>query len=83
MLKYTAYAIRRMRRRKISTDLAAEVVTNPEQVIDERGRKIAQSKWTTPGGREHLLRVVYEESGDDMVIVTIYDTSKIRKYWRP
>ena len=54
----------------------------PDQVIDEGGRKVAQLRWMTPEGREHLLRVVYEESGNDIVVVTVYDTSKVRKYWR-
>ena len=82
MVRYTDYARKRLGRRDISMGLVSSVVSNPEQLIEERGRKIAQSRWTTPRGKEHLLRVVYEESGDEIVIVTVHDTSKFQKYRR-
>lgn len=82
VVRYTDYAMRRLERRNISVELVSAVVSDPEQLIEERGRRVAQGRWTTPRGTEHLLRVVYEVSGDEIVVVTVYDTSKIQKYWR-
>ena len=31
----------------------------------------------------YLLRVIYEQIGEDKLVITAYQTSKIRKYWRP
>jgi hypothetical protein len=59
------------------------VLLNPEQLLDSRGRKIAQSRFVAESGREHLLRVIYEERDGDTVVVTVYNTARIRKYWRP
>jgi hypothetical protein len=81
-IRFTGYARKRLGRRTISEEAVLAVVRHPDQLIEERGRKVAQTRWVTPRGKEYLLRVVYEESGDEIVIVTIYDTSKIQKYWR-
>jgi hypothetical protein len=81
-VRFTVYARKRLDKRRISEELVLTVVRNPEQLIDERGRRIAQTRWTTARGTEHLRRVVYEESGSDILIVTVYDASKIQKYWR-
>jgi hypothetical protein len=65
-------------------DRVRQVAENPEQLIDEDERKVAQSRFVDPTGeREHLLRVVYEPEGDDKLVITAYKTSKVRKYWRP
>lgn len=82
MIRYTEYAKRRVWRRKIPLGLVDRVLREPEQLIEERGRKVAQSRWTMPAGEDHLLRAVYEESGTDILVVTVYDTSRVRKYWR-
>jgi len=34
------------------------------------------------GGEEGLLRVIFEQKVNAKVVVTIYWTSKIEKYWR-
>jgi len=81
-VRYTDYVRKRLDRRKISLELVSAVLDDPEQLIEERGRKIAQSRWTTPLGKRHLLRVVYEESDNKIVVVTVYDTSRVQKYWR-
>jgi hypothetical protein len=33
-------------------------------------------------GKQYLLRVMVNESGDPLVVVTVYRTNKIAKYWR-
>lgn len=84
MVRFTPYAEDRLRRRRLERDLVERVVTEPEQVVDEDGRKVGQSRYRDEvKNKEYLLRVVYEETGEDKLVVTIYRTSKIRKYWRP
>jgi len=63
--------------------LVLRVLEEPQQVVEEDERKVAQSEYADPRtGRQHLLRVVYEERADDKLMITAYETSKIRKYWR-
>jgi len=35
-----------------------------------------------PGGKLHLIRVVVDLAEDGDTVVTVYRTSKVRKYWR-
>lgn len=81
-VRLTPYAEKRRLGRKIALDRVLEVLSNPGQVLVERGRKVAQGRQTRADGREYLLRVIFEEHGDDIVVVSMYETSKLAKYWR-
>ena len=84
MIRITPYAEEKLRRRELSRSLVERVTAEPEQLFEEGARKVAQSRYTdTAKGKEFLLRVIYEESGEDKLVVTAYQTSKIQKYWRP
>jgi hypothetical protein len=54
----------------------------PDEVVPgDHGRTVAHRRLAV-GDREHLLRVVYEEIGDEIIVITAYTTSKIGEYWR-
>lgn len=54
----------------------------PEQVVQGGGyRKVYQSR-IVADGRAYLVRLVVEDWQRPPVIVTVYRTSKIEKYWR-
>jgi len=46
------------------------------------GRKVYQSKFDFGGGRMFLLRAIVDDRADPAVVITVYRTSKIDKYWR-
>ena len=72
-----------MTRRAIPLDLLNSVLQQPQQVIPERaGRKAYQSQVDLGGGRIFLLRAIVDDSVDPAIVVTVYRTSKIGKYWR-
>jgi hypothetical protein len=80
--KFSRHAQTEMERRKISVDLVEFVLDNPQQVISEKeGRKAYQSKIDV-GGRAFLLRVIVVDDVEPAVVITVYKTSKIDKYWR-
>lgn len=64
--------------------MVLRVAAAPDQVVPAlRGRAVHQSLVPESGaGRQRLLRVVLEEQGDALVIVTAYVTSRIAKYWQ-
>jgi mRNA-degrading endonuclease RelE of RelBE toxin-antitoxin system len=79
---FSRHAQTEMERRKISVDLVESVLDNPQQVISEKeGRKAYQSKIDV-GGRAFLLRVIVVDDVEPVVVITVYKTSKIDKYWR-
>ncbi len=56
---------------------------NAQGVPVREGREIRQSRVTDPAsGKLQLLRVVVDRGKDSDTVVTVYRTSKVRKYWR-
>lgn len=51
-------------------------------VEEKRGRKAYQSQIDFGDGRIFLSRVIVADDVDPPVVVTVYRTSKIDKYWR-
>ncbi len=72
-----------MMRRGIPPDLVDDVLANPEQTIDmPDGKKAYQSRIDFGTGRTFLLRIIVAIDVDPNLVVTVYRTSKISKYWR-
>jgi len=70
-------------RRQIPRALMDEVLLNPQQIVDERPtRKVYQSRLGFTAGRIFLLRVIVDVAVNPAVVVTVYRTSKITKYWK-
>lgn len=81
MLPLTEHARFEMKRRGISEQEVEAVLEKPGQKIKlVGGREIWQNKIHTEG-REYVLRVVLEVKPEPLV-VTVYRTSKVDKYWR-
>jgi len=71
-----------MKRRSIPQRIVEEVVQNPQQVVPERGGKKAyQSKIPFGEGKIFLVRVIVADDVTPPVVVTVYRTSRIGKYW--
>lgn len=78
----TEHAELEMIRRQIEPEWVATIMAAPEQIVEGfNGRKIFQSKIETDG-KAHLVRLVVEDWHSPPIVVTIYRTSKIEKYWR-
>lgn len=59
------------------------VLNGPQQIVDEYGDKKAyQSQIDFGRGKIYLLRVIVNEADNPKVVVTVYKTGKIKKYWR-
>jgi hypothetical protein len=81
--KISHHAEDEINRRRIPFNLVESVLENPQQVVEEYGDKKAyQSKIDFGDGKIYLLRVIVDENVKPMVVVTVYRTSKIKKYWR-
>ncbi len=68
-------------RRNIRIEDIEQVLNSPQQIISVRpGRKIYQSI-VDMDGKQYLLRLIVDEEIPP-VLVTVYRTSKVQKYWR-
>lgn len=81
---FTEHARFEMGRRQISEELVKTIVANPNQrYITGKGKVVLQSKYENSiEGKEMLLRVIGKEIDDNFIVITVYKTSKIEKYWR-
>jgi len=73
-----------MKRRAIIEDIVRSVLRSPQQRVEVRaGRIVLQSKIAMPeGAGEYLVRVFVDIDRAPAEVVTVYRTSKIKKYWR-
>jgi hypothetical protein len=73
-----------MERRQVATDVVVATIDNPEQAFSvSNSRMVAQSRVST--GQPpvaYLIRVFVDVDRVPAVVVTVYRTSKIEKYWR-
>lgn len=71
-------------RRELTEDMILNVATEPEQTETVRpGREVRQSRVVfPPDSKTYLVRAVVDLGDDEDLIVTVYRTSKISKYWR-
>lgn len=75
-----------MARRGISEKVLQTMLAKPEQVIETpSGRKVLQGRIQFPGvagGKLCLVRVVVDPTKEPPLVITVYRTSKLQKYWR-
>ena len=69
--------------RQISETMVLEAVERPQQTIRVgAGRQVSQNRYFDAFEmKEMLLRVFVEPSEDDLIVLSVYRTSRIRKYW--
>jgi len=71
------HANEKMNKRGISKDAVLKTLKSPKEVVNGRyGRKIAQMTFG-----KYLIRVIFEEHEDHILVITIYLT-KPRRYLR-
>lgn len=81
---FTEHARFEMNRRRISEKFVNTIIANPDQRhITRKGRVVLQSKYiNSVEQKEMLLRVIGKEINESFIVITVYKTSKIEKYWK-
>ena len=77
------HAREQLERREIPLSFLESVLKSPQQIIAQSdGTKAYQSQLDWGTGKIYLLRIVVRDDVDPLMVVTVYKTSKIKKYWR-
>ncbi|MBI2884286.1 MAG: DUF4258 domain-containing protein [Candidatus Methylomirabilis oxyfera] len=79
---YSKHLHEELDRRKIPQKLLEQVLHRPEQKVPEFDNVTCYQSQVDIEGKPYLLRVMVNETVDPPVVVTVYRTSKISKYWR-
>ena len=81
-IQFSGHAKEQMEDRDIPIEMVLEVVEKPEQKYDQEiDETVCQSKMKF-GEKVYLLRVFVNFSRNPPVIISVYRTSQIQKYWR-
>ncbi len=80
-VRFTPHAIEECERRAIPMEVAQRVVDSPQQIVPNvEGRQAYQAKIAFDD-KIYLVRAIVEHTETELVVVTVYRTSKIEKYW--
>ena len=81
-IRWTDHALEELAKREVSHEEAERALAAPDRnVPGNPPRSIYQRRYQDSLlGQEMLLRLVVEETEMEFVVVTLYKTSKLRKY---
>lgn len=68
-------------RRNIQIEDIEQVLRAPQQILSVRSNRRIYQSIIEINGKPYLLRLIVDE-GKPAKLVTVYRTSKIKKYWR-
>lgn len=75
--KFTIHSLEEMEDREIPLHVVLMVLNAPHEIIQEQKGRLGYQSEVDINGKPYLLRAIIEPDG---TVVTIYRTSKIRKY---
>ena len=74
------HAEQKIIQRDISLKILQEILNNPEKIVEEDGLKVYQGTFVAINNKTYLLRIYINDFVEPQKIVTVYVTSKLRKY---
>jgi hypothetical protein len=80
--KFSKHALEELERRQIPRTTIDRVLESPEQKLTVLEKITCYQSRVNFGGKQYLLRVMVNEAAETSVVVTVYRTSKVRKYWK-
>ena len=77
-VEITGLARRMMARRGISEAWVTDALAWSEKVVEGYGGRAVACQWHKVGGKDRMLRVVFEETTEKFTVVTAYLTSSLK-----
>jgi Domain of unknown function (DUF4258) len=79
----TNHVLQKLEQRKIPIQYLETLLKNPQQILpDKNDRKIFQSQFLFENGKTYLLRAIVTDSTKPAIVLTVYKTNQIKRYWR-
>jgi hypothetical protein len=79
---FSEHAKNEIERRSIPRSVVDSVLEQPQQIVSEREGKSAYQSRVEFGGHMFLVRVIVAHDLDPPVVVTVYRTTRIGRYWK-
>jgi hypothetical protein len=80
--QFSKHVLEELGKRKIPQKLVEQALYAPEQKVPEVDDIMCYQSRVEISGKTYLLRVMVNEMLNPAVVVTMYRTSKVAKYWR-
>lgn len=80
-LIFSKHSLEQMEVRQIPQSIVEVVLANPDQILNLPDKKIYQSVVTADSGNKYLIRIFVNTIKHPNLIITVYKTSKISKYY--
>ncbi len=77
---FSDHAIEQLQRRDIKKSIIESIIENPDNIIDEKDKRIYQGI-IKENDKKRLFRIFVNINVNPYVIITAYKTSKIEKYY--
>lgn len=82
-VEFTKHALEELKIRDISRETVEKILENPKQIlVSDNNRKVYQDIVEFNDNKQYVVRVILEETKDNLKVITVYKSSKISKYWR-
>ena len=79
--RFSQHALDEMILRGVSRETVELVLSTPEQIVPASNGNLAYQSRILFGRKTFLVRVIVDDKKQPPVVVTLYRTSKIDKYW--
>jgi Domain of unknown function (DUF4258) len=80
--QFSKHALEELEKRQIPRIVVESVLESPEQKLPVLENITCYQSRVELRGKQYLLRAMVNEAIQPSVVVTVYRTSKIHKYWR-
>lgn len=74
------YAEKQRQQRGIPLEILEAVLQNPQQIVENKGKKIYQSQVEFEDGIICLVRAVVSDLTRPAIVITVYQTRQISRY---
>lgn len=78
---FSKHSIEQMGNRNISKEIALKILEDPKEIIFENEQTIYQSIIPFDNGKEYLVRIIVNSMKNPKTVITVYKTSKLKKYY--
>ena len=79
-IKIIPLAAKKIKLRRISASMITETVKFPDKTVEGYGGRRVKQKIYKINNKDKLLRVICEKSNKNIIVVTAYLTTQIKKY---
>jgi hypothetical protein len=80
--RFSRHAEEELTRRQVPRQVVQDVLDHPRQIVPEREGRRAYQSVVDFQGKMYLVRAIVDDRVDPALVLTVYRTSKIDKYWR-